>query len=69
MGSIEYGWSTQDHMPPDQVPYIGRLRRGSQRLYVATGFKKWGGHARATIAGAGIRDQILGRENAWSELA
>lgn len=39
--AIEYRWSTQDHMPLDQVPYIGRLRRGSQRLYVATGFKKW----------------------------
>jgi hypothetical protein len=23
------------------VPYIGRLRRGSRRLYTATGFNKW----------------------------
>ncbi|MDQ3609883.1 MAG: FAD-dependent oxidoreductase, partial [Actinomycetota bacterium] len=65
--SIEYRWSTQDHMPVDQVPYIGRLRRGSQRLYVATGFGKWG-MTNGTVAGVVIRDQILGRENPWSEL-
>ena len=54
-------------MPVDQVPYIGRLRRGSDRLYVATGFKKWG-MTSGTIAGVVIGDQILGRENPWSEL-
>ena len=65
--SVEYRWSTQDHMPVDQVPYIGRLRRGSDRLYVATGFKKWG-MTSGTIAGVLISDQILGRENPWSDL-
>jgi glycine/D-amino acid oxidase-like deaminating enzyme/nitrite reductase/ring-hydroxylating ferredoxin subunit len=65
--SIEYRWSTQDHMPVDQVPYIGKLRRRSDRLYVATGFKKWG-MTSGTIAGVVISDQILGRENPWSEL-
>ncbi|MBW3608998.1 MAG: FAD-dependent oxidoreductase, partial [Actinobacteria bacterium] len=65
--SIEYRWSTQDHMTVDQVPYIGKLRRGSDRLYVATGFNKWG-MTGATVAGVLISDQILGRENPWSEL-
>jgi glycine/D-amino acid oxidase-like deaminating enzyme/nitrite reductase/ring-hydroxylating ferredoxin subunit len=65
--SIEYRWSTQDHMPVDQLPYIGKLRRRSDRLYVATGFKKWG-MTSGTIAGVVISDQILGRDNPWSEL-
>ncbi len=65
--SIEYRWSTQDHMSVDQVPYIGKLRRGSQLLYTATGFNKWG-MSNGTIAGVVISDQILGRENPWSEL-
>ena len=65
--SVDYRWSTQDHMPVDQVPYIGKLRRGSDRLYVATGFKKWG-MTSGTIAGVLISDQILGRENPWSDL-
>ena len=65
--SVDYRWSTQDHMPVDQVPYIGKLRRGSDRLYVATGFKKWG-MTSGTIAGVVISDQILGRDNPWSDL-
>ena len=65
--SVDYRWSTQDHMPVDQVPYIGKLRRSSDRLYVATGFKKWG-MTSGTIAGVVISDAILGRENPWSEL-
>ena len=65
--SVDYRWSTQDHMPVDQVPYIGKLRRGSERLYVATGFKKWG-MTNGTVAGVVISDAILGRENPWTEL-
>ena len=65
--SIDYRWSTQDYMPVDQVPYIGRLRRGSERLYVATAFKKWG-MTHGTVAGMVISDQILGRENPWTAL-
>ncbi|HWC26658.1 MAG TPA: FAD-dependent oxidoreductase [Solirubrobacteraceae bacterium] len=65
--SVEYRWSTQDYIPVDHVPYIGRLRRGSGRLFVATGFQKWG-MTTGTLAGILIHDQILGRDNAWSEL-
>ena len=38
----EYHWSTHDYMPVDKLPYIGRLRRGIDNVYVATGFAKWG---------------------------
>ncbi|MDQ3933128.1 MAG: FAD-dependent oxidoreductase [Actinomycetota bacterium] len=65
--SVDYRWSTQDHMPIDQLPYVGRLRRGSDRLFVATGFRKWG-MTNGTAAGIVIRDQILGRENPWTDL-
>ena len=65
--SVDYRWSTQDHMPVDQVPYIGKLRRRSDRLYVATGFKKWG-MTSGTVAGVLISDQIVGRENPWIAL-
>ena len=65
--SVDYRWSTQDYMPVDQVPYIGKLRRRSERLFVATGFKK-GGMTNGTVAGRVISDQILGRENPWTEL-
>jgi glycine/D-amino acid oxidase-like deaminating enzyme/nitrite reductase/ring-hydroxylating ferredoxin subunit len=65
--SIDYRWSTQDHMSVDQVPYIGKLRRGSDRLYVGTGFNKWG-MTGGTVAGLLISDQILERDNPWAEV-
>ena len=65
--SIEYRWSTQDNMPLDDVPYIGALTPISKRLYVATGFKKWG-LAHAPAAAMILRDALLGRDNAWASL-
>jgi glycine/D-amino acid oxidase-like deaminating enzyme/nitrite reductase/ring-hydroxylating ferredoxin subunit len=65
--SVDYRWSTQDHMSLDRLPYIGKLRRGSDRLYVATGFNKWG-MTNGTVAGRVISDLILQRDNPWSDL-
>ena len=65
--SIDYRWSAQDFYPADQVPYIGRMRRGSHRLYAATGFKAWG-MSHAVVAAMIIEDQLQGRQNPWSEL-
>ena len=65
--AFPYRWSTQDYSPVDGVPYVGRLIRGSDHIYVATGFKKWGmtnGTAAAMILG----DLILGRDNPWADL-
>lgn len=64
----EYRWSTHDYVPVDDLPYIGRLRRyGDDRVYVATGFAKWG-LTKGTLAAGIISDRILGRENRWAEL-
>ena len=65
--SLDYEWSTQDYIPVDRLPYIGKLRRGSERIFVATGFQKWG-MTNGTAAAVLITDQILGRENPWSDL-
>jgi glycine/D-amino acid oxidase-like deaminating enzyme/nitrite reductase/ring-hydroxylating ferredoxin subunit len=65
--SMDYRWSAQDYMPVDGVPYIGRLTSGSERIYVATGFRKWG-MTTGTFAGFIISDAILGRDNPWSSL-
>jgi Rieske Fe-S protein len=62
-----YRWSTQDYVPLDGVPYVGRLTRRSDHIWVATGFKKWGmtnGSAAALL----LADLILGRENPWASL-
>jgi glycine/D-amino acid oxidase-like deaminating enzyme/nitrite reductase/ring-hydroxylating ferredoxin subunit len=65
--SVEYQWASQDNVAVDQLPYIGRLTPLSRRLYVATGFRKWG-LAQGVAAGMVLEDLILGRDSAWGRL-
>lgn len=65
--SVDFRWSAQDYIPADEVPYIGRLSPRSERMYVATGFKKWG-MTSGTVAGLILRDLIAGRPNPWAEV-
>jgi glycine/D-amino acid oxidase-like deaminating enzyme/nitrite reductase/ring-hydroxylating ferredoxin subunit len=65
--SIEYRWSTQDNMPVDGVPFIGRLAPFQKRIWVATGFMKWG-LTNGTAAGMILTDLIGGRDNPWAGL-
>src|SRR3954453_7923679 len=67
VASIEYRWSTQDNMPVDGVPFIGRLAPFQKRLWVATGFMKWG-VTKGTAGGMTLPDLIAGRENPWADL-
>jgi hypothetical protein len=65
--SFEHRWSAQGYSPDDGVPYIGRVTPRSERVYVATGFKKWemtGG----ILSGMLISDAIMGRENPWAPM-
>lgn len=39
---ISHRWTAQDAFSPDGVPLVGRLRPGSRRAWVATGFGGWG---------------------------
>ncbi len=65
--SFAYRWSTQDNVSVDHVPFIGRLRRTSDKITVATGFGKWG-MTNGTLAAMILKDQIVGRENEWASL-
>ena len=61
---VEYRWATQDNMPVDGLPYVGRLWPFSDRLLMATGFKKWG-LANGTAAAMMLTDMIGGAPSAW----
>jgi glycine/D-amino acid oxidase-like deaminating enzyme/nitrite reductase/ring-hydroxylating ferredoxin subunit len=67
VSSFEYRWSTEDALPVDGVPYIGRMTPLSRNLYVATGFRKWG-LSNGTVAGEILADRLLGRPNRRAEL-
>jgi len=65
--SIVHRWSAQDYSPDDGVPYIGPVTPRSERVHIATGFKKWG-MTSGTLAAMLTCDAIAGRENAWAPL-
>lgn len=63
---IDYRWSAQDYLPADGMPYVGRLTKDNERVFVATGFRKWG-MTNGTAAAMMITDAISGRDNPWAE--
>ena len=65
VASIDWRWATHDHIPHDQVPYVGRLAPFSKKILVATGFRKWG-YANAGAAALMLTDRISGRPNLWA---
>jgi glycine/D-amino acid oxidase-like deaminating enzyme/nitrite reductase/ring-hydroxylating ferredoxin subunit len=64
---VEYRWSTHDNYSADRVPFVGKLTRRTDHVYVATGFSGWG-MTNGTVAGMVLSDAILGRPNAWAAL-
>ncbi|HEX2233960.1 MAG TPA: FAD-dependent oxidoreductase [Thermoleophilaceae bacterium] len=63
--SLEYRWSTQDPVPADGMPLVGRLTPISKRSYMATGFSKWG-MTNGTAAAMVLADAVQGRDNPWA---
>ena len=66
-GEIAFRWSTQDAMPADGVPYVGRLSPDFRHVHVITGLRKWG-LTNGTAAALILRDTFLGRRNPWAAL-
>ena len=63
----KYYWATQDCMSLDQVPYIGPYSGGTQGLYVATGFNKWG-MSSSMVAAMILCDMLQNRNNPYAEV-
>jgi glycine/D-amino acid oxidase-like deaminating enzyme/nitrite reductase/ring-hydroxylating ferredoxin subunit len=62
VASIDHRWATQDNMPADMLPFVGRLWPFSERVLTATGLRKWG-IAMGTSAAGILGDLIAGRQN------
>jgi len=65
--SVEYRWSAQDNTTVDSVPYVGALTPRADRVFMATGFAKWG-MTGGTAAAMILTDLCRARENAWAPL-
>jgi Rieske Fe-S protein len=60
--SVEYRWSAQDNTTIDGLPYVGGLTPGADRIFMATGFAKWGMTGGTAAAGL-LADLLTGRDN------
>ena len=64
---IAYRWSAQDLYTLDKVPYIGRMERGDDHTFVATGYGKWG-MTNGTAGALLLKDLVLGNDNQFEQL-
>lgn len=55
--TVAYRWSAQDCETNDRIPFIGRYRQFGGRVFLATGFNKWG--MTGSMAAAGILADLI----------
>ena len=58
-------WSAQDYSPIDELPYVGPILPGNDKIFVATGFDKWG-MTNGTAAALALASRILGGRMDWA---
>ena len=63
---VSHRWSAQDPVSWDQLPVVGPYHPGSTRLFVASGFHKWG-ISSGTFAARILSDLIAGRDHPWAK--
>jgi glycine/D-amino acid oxidase-like deaminating enzyme/nitrite reductase/ring-hydroxylating ferredoxin subunit len=64
--AVTHRWSAQDPTTWDVMPIAGPYHPRTSRVYVATGFHKWG-FSNAGAAALIISDLIAGRPNQWAD--
>lgn len=66
LAEVTHRWGGQHYKPADKLPYIGRKTKDSP-IFIATGFST-DGLIYGTLSAMLIRDQIIGKDNLYSEL-
>lgn len=64
--TLTHAWSAQDYSPAHHVPFVGWLPRGRGRVYLATGYDKWG-MTNGVAAALTLTADILGENTAWQK--
>jgi glycine/D-amino acid oxidase-like deaminating enzyme/nitrite reductase/ring-hydroxylating ferredoxin subunit len=65
VAAVTHRWSAQDPSTYDQLPVIGPYAPRASRLWVASGFMKWG-LSSGTFAAMILADLIQGRDHPWA---
>ena len=59
-------WSAQDYTPADELPYVGPILPGHDKIFVATGFDKWG-MTNGVAAALALTSRLLGGRMDWAD--
>lgn len=62
--AIGHGWWNEDYYSIDALPYVGRLERDREHLFVATGFSGWG-ITNGTVPAHILAETIEGSPGLW----
>ena len=62
---LTHRWSAQDYETPHGVPFVGRLPRGRGRVFLATGYDKWG-MTNAVQCGLTLAADLIGDLPDWA---
>ena len=60
-----HAWSAQDYRSANLIPFVGWLPRSRGRVFLATGFDKWG-MTNAVAAGLRLSGELLGGHIPWA---
>ena len=63
---VTHRWSAQDPTSWDVMPIVGRYHPRTDRVFVTSGFHKWG-FSNAAAGARIISDLIAGRDNPWAD--
>lgn len=61
-----HSWSAQDYKSANMVPFVGWLPRGRGKIFLATGYNKWG-MTNSVAAALTLSADILGGHLPWSQ--
>jgi glycine/D-amino acid oxidase-like deaminating enzyme/nitrite reductase/ring-hydroxylating ferredoxin subunit len=61
-----HSWSAQDYRSLDYAPYVGPIESGNDRVFVATGFNKWG-MSNAVAASMALSGMLLDGTMKWAD--
>lgn len=62
---IEYRWSSQDPHTADHIPFVGPVTPVTKRVWMATGYGKWG-MTNGTVAAMILAERLQGHDHPWT---
>ena len=65
--TLTHEWAAQDYATPHHVPFVGKLPRGRGRVFLATGYEKWG-MTNAVAAALTLHADITGGRAQWQKV-